>query len=31
MRGIFDGIQADLEFIKKILYLQRVLAYTAAE
>ncbi|CAE7919502.1 unnamed protein product [Symbiodinium necroappetens] len=27
MRGIYDGLQADLEFVKKVLYLQRVLAY----
>ena len=25
MRGIYDGLQADLEFMKKSLYLQRVL------
>ncbi|CAE7239268.1 unnamed protein product [Symbiodinium sp. CCMP2456] len=23
-KGIFDGIQADLEFVKKILFLQRI-------
>ncbi|CAE7493146.1 ANK3 [Symbiodinium microadriaticum] len=29
MRGIYDGLQADLEFVKRVLYLQRALAYSS--